>query len=65
MKEYLEFSALEKPEQDWHLQNTWCSSCEKPDLGIEKPEFYRENGVKYISGICKVCSSLCISSIVE
>jgi hypothetical protein len=65
VKEYLKFSSLEKAEQEWYLRNTWCESCGKADLGIEQPELYLENGEKYISGKCKVCLSLCISTIVE
>ena len=65
MKEYLDFSTLEKSERDWYLQNTWCSICGKPDLGIDKPELYLQDGVRHISGNCKICSCLCISTLVE
>jgi RNase P subunit RPR2 len=54
-REYIEFSELDESEQAWYLKETWCDKCDKPDLGINEPVMYKENGKTFVSGKCVVC----------
>ena len=65
MREDLDFNALPKSDKDWFLQETWCDTCDKADLGMKEPELYVENNIKYISGKCIICNTKCISTITE
>ena len=65
MRIELDFSALPEPDKDWFLQETWCDTCGKADLGIKQPELYIEKNIKYIAGKCITCDTKCISIITE
>lgn len=65
MKQIIKMSDLLEIERNIYLADTWCSKCQKPDLGIVHPELYTEGGHKYISGNCKACGEICVAEIIE
>lgn len=64
-REKLDWYTLPESDQTWYLQETWCNTCDKADLGLSDPELYIEGGIKYIDGKCLVCGSICSSTISE
>lgn len=65
MRTIIDISSLPEIERDIYLQDSWCNHCDQADLGIVNPELYIEDGKKYISGNCKNCGELCVSTIIE
>jgi len=63
-KEYLEFGALNKAEQEWYLRETWCYKCNEADLGIKDPVLYKENDQTFVEGKCVKCGEPQISQVV-
>ncbi len=63
-KTILNFEDLDSNEKKWFLNETWCSICQKADLGIKNPVLFKENGITYIEGNCKICGELQSSKIV-
>jgi hypothetical protein len=57
-KHYLNFDELSEVEKDIYTSDTWCDRCNKPDLGINEPAIYLENGNKFIEGKCVVCGQM-------
>ena len=64
-REILDFESQNLSDREWMLRETWCDLCQKPDLGIDNPILFIEDGRKYIEGNCLVCSALCKSEITE
>ena len=62
---YRDFNLRSEEEKDWIIQNTWCSKCNKSDIGLNNPVEYQENGKIYISGKCIDCGQNILTEIVE
>jgi hypothetical protein len=60
-----EFNERQSQDREWHLQNTWCDSCGKADLGMDRPSEYELNGKIYLSGFCKLCGHEIKTEIIE
>lgn len=54
-KTILNFEDLDSGDKKWFLNETWCSNCQKADLGIRNPVLYKENDITYVGGNCKIC----------
>ena len=65
MRKYLDFDKLEEVEKQNYIEDTWCEKCQKADLGIDDLEMFIEDNIKFVSGKCKVCGSICTSEIIE
>jgi hypothetical protein len=59
------FLAREGVEQKWILENTWCDTCSKADLGMTSPQEYEEDGRIYVEGNCRICGRQVRSEITE
>ena len=57
-RKVLDFTSFPEEEQMWYLSETWCTKCQKPDLGITEPIYYSEEGKNYIEGKCKICNTI-------
>lgn len=62
-RELLDIQTISPNELQWLTSETYCNSCNKPDLGIVNPTLYNEDGEKFIEGNCSVCGTLCKSKI--
>lgn len=60
-----DFYARKPEEQADFLQQTWCNSCQKIDLGMVEPVEYEFLGRLFIEGKCLVCGSPSITEVVE
>ena len=65
MKIIRDFKERSEQEQKWFLQDTWCSKCQLPDLGMVEPSEYEEDGHMFIGGRCTKCGSSVVSEIIE
>jgi len=63
-KTILKFDDLDKDDREWILKETWCYTCQKPDLGIVDPILYRESEKLMVEGKCIVCAEPQISQII-
>jgi len=52
-------------EQRALLEESWCDSCGKADLGIVAPAEFGEDGKVYIEGKCPRCGTHVSTEIVE
>ncbi len=59
------FSDRDAQEQRWLVENTWCDSCAKADLGLTEPIEYEEDGQIFVEGKCVRCGRRVVSSISE
>ena len=60
-----DFATLDEATRDFVLDNTWCDSCGRADLGLENPSLYEEAGRLFVAGACRRCGSTVRSEIVE
>jgi hypothetical protein len=58
-----DFTARLQADQQWLLENTWCSVCGAADLGMRDPHEYAEDGAVYVEGSCVQCGSTVRSAI--
>ncbi len=59
------FSGRDAQEQRWLVENTWCDSCAKADLGLTDPVEYAEGGQVFVEGKCVRCGQRVVSTISE
>ena len=52
-------------ERDWMQESTWCNRCRLPDLGIDDPEEFEEDGRVYVEGRCRICRQTLTSEVVD
>jgi hypothetical protein len=48
----------EAAERESIASQTWCSACQKADLGMVSPVEYVEDGQIYVEGRCAVCNAV-------
>ena len=60
-----DFQARPTAEREGLLEDTWCNSCGKADLGMDSPREYEENGRIYVEGMCRNCRCAVWSEIIE
>jgi hypothetical protein len=60
-----DFFARDLEEQQAFIQNTWCNTCQKVDLGMVEPEEYEFMERIFVEGKCAVCGEVTITEIVE
>jgi len=60
-----DFSAREPEEQEAFLQNTWCNTCQKIDLGMVDAVEYEFLERIFIEGKCTVCGEVSTTEVVE
>lgn len=60
-----DFFQRDRAERSWMIENTWCGGCRLPDLGIDDPNEFEEDGLVYIEGRCRVCRALLTSEVVD
>lgn len=60
-----DFFLRDAAEQDWLQENTWCSGCRLPDLGIDDPREFEEDGQVFIQGSCRICRMKLTSEVVD
>lgn len=60
-----DFYQRDPEEQQAFLDNTWCNSCMKMDLGMVEPKEYEKGGVIYIDGKCAVCGDSVTTEIAD
>lgn len=65
MMKQIDFESLDEIEKRFYLEETWCDSCGKADLGIENIGIFVEGSKKVVVGNCRVCGSDCRSEIVS
>jgi hypothetical protein len=58
---------LDRPEYErrWIVDNTWCETCGKADLGIGSPQEYEEDHRIFVEGTCNECGRIVRSEIVN
>lgn len=61
----LNFYRRDDAERMWMQENTWCHRCRLPDLGIDDPEEFEEDGQVFIEGRCRICRNTLRSEIVD
>jgi hypothetical protein len=59
------FSDRDTHDQRWLVENTWCDSCAKADLGLTDLAEYGEDGQIFVEGKCVSCGQRVVSSISE
>lgn len=47
------------------VENTWCGGCSLPDLGIDDPSEFEEDGLIFIEGRCRICGPTLRSEVVD
>ena len=47
------------------VESTWCENCRLPDLGIENPMEFEEDGHVFIEGQCRICGRRLTTEIVD
>ncbi len=52
-------------ERNWMIESTWCGRCRLPDLGIDDPCEFEEDGVVYLEGQCRICGGTLTSEVVD
>jgi hypothetical protein len=52
-----DFDSLEDVIKESLLENTWCDSCQTPDLGLQNPSLFEEDGKLFVAGECRQCGS--------
>lgn len=60
-----DFSLREGAVQNWLQENTWCSGCRLPDLGIDDPREFEAEGQVFIEGSCRICRLKLTSEVVD
>jgi hypothetical protein len=60
-----DFYCRDSSERVWMLESTWCEDCRLPDLGIDDPTEFEEDGLVYIEGRCRICGCRLTSEIVD
>ena len=60
-----DFYARDPEERDAFLQNTWCNTCQKADLGMTSAIEYEFIERIFIEGKCVVCGDVSITEVVE
>jgi len=64
-KKVRDFSARSQAEQQDFIENTWCDSCQKENLGLNSPCEYELSGIIYVEGKCKVCSNIVVTEFTD
>ncbi len=59
------FSARSKEDQQAFIENTWCDTCQKENLGLHTPIEYEHDGVIYIEGKCNHCDKSVVTEFTE
>lgn len=65
MKIPIDLSEVSNLELEYYENETWCPQCRKADLGINNIQLYIEDERKYVSGMCRICGSHCVTEIRE
>lgn len=60
-----DFLRRDTAERSWIVENTWCGGCSLPDLGIDDPSEFEEDGLVYVEGRCRVCGTTLTSEVVD
>ncbi|MCP4035438.1 MAG: hypothetical protein GY733_00755 [bacterium] len=60
-----DFYRRECTERTWMIENTWCGHCRLPDLGIDDPREFEEDGCIYLEGVCRICGRTLTSEVVD
>ena len=60
-----DFNARDEFEQDELLSDTWCTTCNEANLGLENPSEYEVKGVVYLEGTCPQCGDPVVMTINE
>lgn len=60
-----DFYRRDRSERTWMLENTWCDGCRLPDLGMDDPCEFEEDGHVYIEGRCRICGRTLTSEVVD
>lgn len=60
-----DFYRRDRSERTWMLENTWCDGCRLPDLGMDDPREFEEDGHVYIEGRCRICGRTLTSEVVD
>ena len=60
-----DFYQRDDSERIWMLENTWCADCRLPDLGIDSPREFEEDGQVYLEGSCRICGRRLMSEVVD
>jgi hypothetical protein len=59
------FFLRDSSERSWIIENTWCGGCLLPDLGIDDPNEFEEDGLVFIEGRCRICRVTLMSEVVD
>ncbi len=60
-----DFFNRDESERSWMIESTWCDTCGLPDLGIENPMEFEEDGHVYIEGSCRICGRRLMTEVVD
>lgn len=60
-----DFFQRDSAERAWMVENTWCGGCSLPDLGIDDPSEFEEDGLIFIEGRCRICGPTLRSEVVD
>ncbi len=58
MKKPRNFSDRPDEEQQSLTHDSWCDTCNQPDLGLLEPKEFEEDGEIYVEGLCPKCGSV-------
>ncbi len=64
-REEIDFMQNPPEVREWLLVNTWCESCQEPDLGMRNPRQYQQGERMYVEGVCVRCGERVTSEILE
>jgi hypothetical protein len=60
-----DFNLRDPAEQRALCSETWCSRCERPDLGLNDPIEYEEGGRIFVEGACVACGERLFTELLE
>ncbi len=60
-----DFYRRDESERAWMIENTWCGACRLPDLGIDEPREFEDDGRIYLEGRCRICRRVLTSEVVD